>query len=208
MMAFTESVEPHTPSRRPLQPPRQSHVDEEMLAASEQGQKDPPLAIFQLLFKADHKDAVLIAFYTAVLKIFAGSGQDSDPTRCTKAEHIVDWLTLGIVLFVYVARHFLIVQTRRPLWLRLGRCLLLLVFLLSTHSQPVACAIPSSHLSTLSYVQGSIMLVLALIATQVLAHSALQLRRPPGPPELVSHPESLPHNATVHANQATQHTDM
>ena len=164
---------------------------------------DDPFVTLQLLFKADHKDVVLFAFYSAVLKLFAASGQDSDPTRCSQAEHIVDWLTLGIVLFVFGVRHFLIIHTRRPLWLRLGRCVLLVVFLLITHSQPIACALPSNHLSTLSYVQGAIMLVLALAATQVLAQSALQLRRLA--PTVPSNGDAA--SATVHGNRSNLQTD-
>lgn len=133
------------------------------------------------IFSADHKDMMLLGYYTALLKLFDGASNQNDPTVCTKAEEIVDWLGYVVIIVIYILRHFWLEVTnlRHMLAARIVRALLFAAFTLCIHSQPLSCSLPrhtvgnstvdvdrSEHLHTLSFVQGAIMLTLALIASE------------------------------------------
>ena len=140
------------------------------MADAERGMKIPSL---KSIFEGNHKDVMLLAYYTALLKLFDGANAEADPTKCSVAEEVVDWIGYGVVVIVYIVRHFYLERNdpiikKRPLWVKIVRCILFSILILCIHSQPISCSLPNSKaLHTLSFIQGALAMTLAVIASEV-----------------------------------------
>eukprot|EP00117_Sycon_ciliatum_P025916 scpid83794/ scgid21398/ len=137
------------------------------------------------VFAGDHKDIMLLAYFTTIIKLFGGSSK-GDSTVCLTSEEVVDWLAYCVIVCIYIFRHFVLSHTGKLLQ-RIARTALFSLFALCLHDQPISCSlprmkdflvvvgngtsaaeyVPGEGLGTLHYTQGAIMLTLALITTEL-----------------------------------------
>eukprot|EP00117_Sycon_ciliatum_P026767 scpid85680/ scgid21895/ len=151
-------------------------IEKEM---AEAGVNDVPLeSDLTEILTGDHKDVMLLGYMTAIIRLFDGANGEGNPGICSTVEEVVDWISFAVVVIIFTVRHFILIP-KGKVWHRVLRGLLFTSFALCVHSQPISCSLPRTTttvngtstvkvmgLSTLHYVQGAVMLTLAIIATE------------------------------------------
>eukprot|EP00117_Sycon_ciliatum_P034307 scpid86462/ scgid26209/ len=156
------------------------------------------------VFMGDAKDMMLIGYYNTLIKLSDGFSDPPDPTLCSDTEQIIDWIAYGVIVIIYIVRHFVekdLLALKKSE--KIARCLVFLLFNLCLHSQPIACSLPreysqgdtgnlintttgavnlagSEHLSLLSYIQGAVLLTMT-VAVTTLCPKLLRSEKKPAP---------------------------
>lgn len=117
-----------------------------------------------------HVEFILLAMYTAVLKLVNGiADSNREVTRCTRGQLLAGWLALLFAFVIALYRHMLGGYVRGDLQWRLLRLVLYSAVLSCTHYRPISCLVSNSYLSYFSFIQGAVNGLIALVALVFLA---------------------------------------
>eukprot|EP00117_Sycon_ciliatum_P044844 scpid63649/ scgid32292/ len=93
-------------------------------------------------------------------------------TTCSDVERAIGWSFWGLVIIIYILRHFVIDKAKyesRPMWYRVVRCVVFALFLLTLNEQPLMCETSLDNTYSVRYAQAALWTGLALFAGNVLA---------------------------------------
>lgn len=123
------------------------------------------------LFAGDQADVTLISSFSGAIAYIDASAEASDTESCTDSERIAGWSFFGLVVLIYILRHFWLERKKyssKPMWFRLMRCFVFAIFMLTLNEQPLVCEVSAVSKSDVRYGQAAIWTGLALFASQIL----------------------------------------